>query len=345
LFTIGLNQLLPDGTLALDPSGQPIPTYNQTTVTETAKVFTGWAFNPVGINPSFRGGASDYINPMALYPASHDDFSKTIVGGKIIPAGQGGAKDLKDTLDTLFNHANTGPFVSRQLIQRLVTSNPSPGYVYRVAQVFANNGAGVRGDLGAVVRAILLDYEARSPALLNNPGYGKLKEPLLRGTALLRAFGGASNSGRFNIANPEANLAQAALRANTVFNFFQPDYVLPGTLAADGLYAPEYQILTDTTAITAPNFLYAYIYNARSATNLTEQVIGRDLTNGLAQVGTPQTLLDNLKLLLTGGTLSSATNARVLAAINGMPKGTSDLEKVRSAIYLTVTSPDGAIQR
>jgi uncharacterized protein (DUF1800 family) len=345
LFTIGLNQLLPDGTLALDPSGQPIPTYNQTTVTETAKVFTGWSFNQTVANPNFRGGNADYITPMMLYPAYHDDFTKTIVGGKIIPANQGGAQDLKDALDTLFNHANTGPFIARRLIQQLVTSNPSPGYVYRVAQVFANDGTGTRGNLGAVVRAILLDYEARSPALLNNPTYGKMKEPLLRGTELLRAFGGNSNSGRFNISNPEANLGEASLRANTVFNFFQPDYIQPGPLAANGLYAPEYQLLTDTTAITIPNFLYTYIYNARSATNTVDQTIGLDLTTALTLVKTPQSLLDNLKLVLTGGTLSAATNTRILAAINGMPNGTSDTEKVRTSIYLMMTSPDGAIQK
>jgi uncharacterized protein (DUF1800 family) len=345
LFTIGLNQLLPDGTLALDPSGQPIPTYNQTTVTETAKIFTGWSFNQTVANPNFRGGTADYITPMMLYPAYHDDTTKTVVGGKIIAANQGGATDLKQMLDTLFNHANTGPFIARRLIQQLVTSNPSPGYVYRVAQVFANDGTGTRGNLAAVVKAILLDYEARSPALLNNPSYGKLKEPLLRGTALLRAFGGNSNSGRFNISNPEANLGEASLRANTVFNFFQPDYVQSGPLAANGLYAPEFQILTDTTAITSPNFLYTYIYNARSTTNTADQTIGLDLTTALTLVKTPQSLLDNLKLVLTGGTLSAATNTRILAAINGMPNGTSDTEKVRSSIYLMMTSPDGAIQK
>src|SRR5690606_15429469 len=167
--------------------------------------------------------------------------AQPIVGGRVLPPGQGGIKDLEDTLDALFEHPNTAPFISRQLIQRLVTSNPSPGYVYRVAQVFANNGAGVRGDLGAVVRAILTDYEARSNELAATATFGKLKEPLLRATALFRAFHATSNTGRLHIPNPQTNLAQAALRAPSVFNFFEPNFVLPGAVAAAGLYAPEYQ--------------------------------------------------------------------------------------------------------
>jgi len=340
LFTIGLNELQPDGTLKLDSGGQPIPTYDQETVVQTAKVFTGWAFFSTAANPNFRSSAADYLNPMMLYPASHDDTAKTVVGGKVIPAGQGGAKDLKDELDALFNHANTGPFISRQLIQRLVTSNPSPGYVYRVAQVFANNGAGVRGDLGAVVRAILTDYEARSPGFLATPGHGKLKEPLVRATALLRAFGGGSDNGRISISNPETLLAEAALRAPTVFNFFEPDFVKPGDLAAAGLYAPEYEILTATTAITIPNFLYTYIYNTRSVTT-----IGLKLDDLLPLARTPQPLVDQLNLVLGGGTISKAVTDRIVSVLTAMPNGTTDLEKVRSAIYLVATSPDGAIQK
>ncbi len=349
LFTIGLNQLQPDGTLQLDPTGQPIPTYNQATVSQTAKVFTGWAYAypSTTTTPNFRGGTADYINPMMLFPAFHDTTAKTVVGGVTIPAGQDGTKDLKDMLDILFNHPNTPPFISRQLIQRLVTSNPSPGYIYRVAQVFTNNGAGVRGDLAAVVRAILTDYEARSPSFISTAGYGKLKEPLLQATSVLRAFGGASNSGRYNISNPETNLAEASLRAVTVFNFFQPDFVLPGALASAGLFAPEFQILTDTTAITVPNFLYSYIYNTRSTTDQTQQTIGLTLDSQVAIAKTPQTLVDQLNLVLTGGALSKATSDRVVSAITAMPTGTtaSDTERVRSAIYLVETSPDGAIQK
>lgn len=355
LFTIGLNELNPDGTLRLDPNGQPIATYTQDTIVQTAKVFTGWAYanataNATGNANLFRGSAANYIDPMMLWPAFHDDTAKTIIGGRVLPAGQGGVKDLKDTLDALFTHANTAPFISRQLIQRLVTSNPSPGYIYRVSQVFVNNGAGVRGDLGAVVRAILTDYEARSNAVASTATFGKMKEPLLRATTLLRAFNGASNLGRYNIANPEGSLAQAALRAPTVFNFYEPNFVLPGAIAAAGLYAPEYQILTDTTALTQPNFYYTYIYNTRSTTDMTQQTIGLGLDAWLPLARTPQQLVDSINLLLAAGSVSKAATDRMVAAITAMPAGTgtsttNDLERVRSAIYLAITAPHGTIQK
>lgn len=352
LFTVGLNELNPDGTLRLDPNGQPIPTYTQDTIVQTAKVFTGWSFNNRTVNATananlFRRGGADYINPMLLWPAFHDDTQKTIIGGKVLPPAQGGLADLDATLDALFEHPNTGPFISRQLIQRLVTSNPSPGYVYRVAQAFANNGAGVRGDLGAVVRAILTDYEARSPAVAGNAAFGKLKEPLLRGTALLRAFDATSNSGRFNIPNAQATLAQAALRAPTVFNFFEPNYVVPGALAAAGLYAPEYQILTDTTALTQPNFYYTYIHANRSPTNQEQQVVGLTLTDWLPLARTPQQLVDSINLLVAAGGLPKSASDRIVAAVSSLPANSTatEMQRVRTAIYLVLTSPYGAIQK
>ena len=355
LFTIGLHELNPDGTLRLDPSGQPIPTYTQETIVQTAKVFTGFGYANATRDATanaglFRGSAGNYIDPMMLWPAFHDDTAKVIVGGRTLPAGQGGMKDLADTLDALVKHPNTGPFISRQLIQRLVTSNPSPGYVYRVAQAFANNGAGVRGDLGAVVRAILLDYEARSTAVAATATFGKLKEPLLVTTGLLRAFGGGSNSGRFPIFNPEGSLGQAALRADTVFNFFEPNFVLPGAIAEAGLYAPEYQILTDTTALTQPNFYYNYIYTTRSTTDLAQQTVGLNLAALYPLTRTPAQLVERLSLLLTGGMMPAAARERVVAAVNGLPAGTgtatgNDIERVRSALYLVLTSPHGAVQK
>ena len=357
LFTIGLNQLQPDGTLKLDPNGLPVPTYNQTTVTEMAKIFTGWAFqsgDPTSAG-NFRGSAADYLHPMMLYPAFHDTSAKNIVGGTVIPANQTGTQDLKIALDTLFNHPNTGPFIARELIQRLVTSNPSPGYIYRVAQVFANNGSSVRGDLGAVVRAILTDYEARSAVVAATPSYGKLKEPLLRATALLRAFNGASNSGRYSLftgQNTENLLGQTALHSPTVFNYFLPDFVQPGTLAAAGLYAPEYQILTDTTAISTPNQLWSFIYTTRSTTNLIDSGIGLQLDSLLPLARTPQALVDQANLILAAGSLPKATTDRLVAAITALPAGTgtatntaADIERVRSTLYLTATVPQGATQK
>jgi uncharacterized protein (DUF1800 family) len=340
LFTIGLSQLQPDGTLKLDAAALPIPTYDQTTVTETAKVFTGWAFyNPNPTANNFRNSAADYLNPMTLYATYHDTGAKTIVGGLRLSAGQTGTKDLKDTLDALANHANTGPFISRQLIQRLVTSNPSPAYVYRVAQVFANNGAGVRGDLGAVVRAILTDYEARAAAPAANPGYGKLKEPLLRVTSLLRAASVSSPTNRYAINNTLTPLAQLSLSAPTVFNFFEPDYVQPGPLAAAGLRAPEFQILTATTAISAPNYLYNFIFTTTfSGTTLT-------FTEQLPLATQPAALVTQLNLLLAGNAMSAAAQNRIVAALTALPASTTATDRVRAALYLVVTTPEGAIQQ
>ena len=354
LFTIGLNRLQPDGTLMLDALGIPIPTFDQNSITELAKVFTGWGYASTVTNPSFTGATANWIQPMRLYPAFHEDQAKTLFGGIVLPANQGGAKDLRDTLDALFNHPNTAPFISRQLIQRLVTSNPGPGYVFRVAQTFANNGNGVRGDLGAVVRAILTDYEARSTAVAATASFGKLREPLLRATALQRAFNGGANDGRFAYFVAQTNegqLGQTALHAPTVFNFYEPNYVQPGTLAAAGLFAPEYQIFTDTTAISQPNQLWSWIYANRTqgaTANAGEATIGFIHDSSLlALARTPAALVDHVNLVLAAGGLPKAVTDRMVAAISALPNNTAatDLERVRSAIYLAVSVPQGAIQK
>jgi uncharacterized protein (DUF1800 family) len=351
LFTIGINQLHPDGSLKLDPTGAPIPTYDQKTISETAKVFTGWSYASTAANPNFTGGGANYLRPMQAYAAFHDVSAKTIVGGRVLPANQTAQKDLADTLDALFQHPNTGVFIARQLIQRLVTSNPSPGYIYRVGRVFADNGNGIRGDLGAVVRAILTDYEARSPQMLESASFGKLREPILRATALARGLGAGSNSGRipYLAGQTDPSLAQTPMRAPTVFNFFEPDYVQPGLLAAAGLYAPEYQILNDTTAMTVPNFLWNQIYAGRAAvTDTDNQTVGARFDAAtLTLANTPALLVEQFGLRLAAGALPKATTDRIVQAITAMP-ATNDatrLERVRSAAYLIVSSPAGAIQK
>jgi len=341
LFTIGLNQLQPDGTYKLGPDGLPIATYDQTVVMETARVFTGWGFHTDRPRRDFRA-RPDFLQPMMLYPAQHDDGAKTIVGGVHLPADQGGSRDLKMTLDALFQHPNTAPFFCRQLIQRLVTSNPSPGYVYRVAQVFEHNARGERGDLNAVVRAILLDYEARSPDVLGNVGYGKLKEPLLRTTALLRAFGGASKSGRFFFPRADDTLGQTALHSPTVFNFFEPDYVLPGPLAAAGLHAPEYQILTATTAITVANQLRALIFTPPDP---RDDAVTLQLDELRDRLKSTDAGLNYLNLVVCGGGMAPASRERITRALAALPRRATDLDRARYALELTVTAPDAAIQR
>ncbi|MDO8541342.1 MAG: DUF1800 family protein [Opitutaceae bacterium] len=396
LFTIGLVQLQPDGTLLLDAAGQPIPAYNQAMVTETAKILTGWSL-PGYIGGNFRFSldtattvvtdTNGWLTPMTYYEAFHDKTEKRIVSvqqkspasaaATVVAAGQTGPQDLKILLDTLFNHPNTGPFISRQLIQRLVTSNPSPGYVYRVASVFTNDGTGVRGNLGAVVRAILTDYEARSPTVGTNIGYGKIKEPLLRLTALLRVLNARAPNGRFMdsyfypdpaqpnsweadgvLARPADWLAQGALQAPSVFNFFSPDYSSPGPLAAAGMVAPELQITDATSAIGFPNAVTQLFYRPLPTTGPTTGLFGRPITaptpwpflvmdySTLTPLlaTTPQ-LLDQMSLLFCANGMSAATRSRITTALQVLVANTDDSERVKTALYLTVVSPDAALQK
>jgi hypothetical protein len=378
LFTIGLDQLQPDGTLRLDAAGLPIPTYDQTTITELAKVFTGWSY---GGTTNFRSG-TNYLLPMILFPAFHDDTVKNLapVTSTPIPAAQGGTQDLKLALDALFNHANTPPFISKLLIQRLVTSNPSPGYVYRVAQKFVNNGSGTRGDLAAVVRAILTDHEARSPAVAGNATYGKLKEPLLRLTGLMRTFGASSTSGRYlgyrhtafnlpidgttpkpadsinitatlsttiNIHNTLGSTAQAALRSPTVFNFYHPDYVLPGPLASAGLVAPEFEITDDNYAISVPNYLRTFVNATTTGVAAANQpyVIALNTTYEQTLVSNPTALLDHLNTVLCAGTLPTTARTRIITAISALATSTTNEDRAKTAILLVLTTPAAAIQK
>ena len=383
LFTIGLVQLQPDGTLALGTDGLPVPTYNQKTITEMAKVFTGWGYASTNLT-QFRTATRNNYNPMMVFPSNHDDTAKDIspVSPTPIPAGQGGVKDLQVALDALFTHANTGPFISKLLIQRLVTSNPSPGYVYRVAQIFANNGSGTRGDLGAVVRAILTDSEARSAAVASNTTYGKLKEPLLRLTGLLRSFGASSTSGRFlgyryavdgvpitsstplpatqsqistissatQINSALGNIAQAALRSPSVFNFYHPDYVLPGPLAAAGLVAPEFEITDDNFAISVPNFLRTFVTaviptTAGVPTAAAPYVLILNTSYEETLVATPPALLDHLSRVLCAGSLADTTRTRITTALTALPTTTTPVDHVKTAILLVLTSQSAAVQK
>jgi uncharacterized protein (DUF1800 family) len=341
LFTIGLNELQPDGTLMLDPTGLPIPTYDQNEIVQTANVFTGWGYYSTAASPSFYGAPADFDDPMMVYPKYHDETQKTVVNNIVIPANQTGATDLAAELDALFNHTNTGPFICAQLIQRLVTSNPSPAYVYRVAQVFANDGTGTRGNLAAVIKAILLDYEARSPVPAADSGFGKLKEPLLRMTGLYRAFGAASSEGRFPIFSAQNALGQAALRSQTVFNFFDPGYVQQGMLASAGLLAPEFQITTASTAVSVPNDIYAAVYTPTP----TASTIVLDLSPLTANASNPAAMTATLNQLLCGNGMSAQTQQLVESAISSAPAATAPATLAQMALYLAATSPDAAVQR
>jgi uncharacterized protein (DUF1800 family) len=393
LFTIGLVQLQPDGTLLLDASGQPIPTYNQAMVSEMAKVMTGWSFADYPADTtSVRDFTNEFsphpdnnvlpetiawLNPMRYYDAFHDKTAKRLVSLQQrspldasptpVPAGQTGPQDLKVALDALFQHPNTGPFIGRHLIKFLVTSNPSPGYVHRVARVFADDGTGTRGNLGAVVRAILTDYEARSPAVLANIGYGKIKEPLLRFTAFFRALNARAPNGRFldsffgDPRSPDRYLpigfmsfplnqtGQQPLYARSVFNFFSPTYSPPGPLAAGGLVAPELEITDGNFAISIPNTFTDYIYRTApppvALPSGPSPFLSLDFSDFLPLARNPAALVDRLDLVFCGGQMPAATRTRILGALQSFAGGISDDERVRNALHLTVVSPAGATQK
>ena len=255
LFTLGLYQLNLDGSEKRAADGSKLETYTQSDISNIARVFTGWDFDqtqnvttlePVQ-NRNIPNTAFTRL-PMRLNPANHSTLAATFLGSTV-PAGTDGVLALKIALDTLFNHPNVGPFFGKQMIQRLVTSNPSPAYVARVAGAFNNNGAGLRGDLKAVFSAVLLDAEARGAAGLSQPGFGKLREPMLRFIQWGRSFGVQSTFGSWKIgdlSNPATQLGQSPLRSPSVFNFFRPGYVPPSTaLSATQTTAPEFQLVNE----------------------------------------------------------------------------------------------------
>jgi uncharacterized protein (DUF1800 family) len=270
----------------------------------------------------------------------HSTDAKTILDGVMLPANQSAAEDLKTTLDTIFNHPNVGPFICRQLIQRLVTSNPSPGYLYRVASVFNNNGEGVRGDLRAVVRAILMDYDARGSAKTMQ-GAGHVREPVIRLTNLLRAFNATSPDGKFSIRGANANLGQEAMHSPTVFNFFSPDYSAPGAIAEAGLKSPELEITNETTVVTVANFLRTGINGGLGPSTAR---VTLNLSNEIALAANPTQLVDHLNTLLMAGNMSPEMRTILINAVTQIP-ATNPTERARTAIYLTINSPEFTVDK
>lgn len=351
LFTIGLYQLNADGTRRLDGSGNPIPSYTQADVENLARVYTGWAYarqNPG--DGDFQYGPEMPLKPMEAYESHHDTAAKTLVGGIAVPAGGSAAADLKIALDTLFNHPNTAPFISRQLIQRLVTSNPSNAYVARVAAVFADNGQGTRGDLFAVARAILTDDEAVNGASGDPAHFGKLREPLVRAAHLWRAFHAVGKNGRYDYWNPETPLSQAALRANSVFNFFRPDYQPPGALTQSQRVCPECQITNESSATLLENELLNFAGLYKSSAGLSnggdfpDQAIVLDFTPWEAKAADPASLLDDLNLVFLAGRMSAAMKQALVDDLSNIP-ATQPAQRLSEAVALIVGSPQYALQQ
>jgi uncharacterized protein (DUF1800 family) len=350
LFTIGLYQLNSDGTLKRDGSGNPIPTYGNADVQGLAKVFTGWSWaGPDTTNTRFFGGNADPnrdVTPMQAYPQFHSTSAKTFLG-VTLPANTPAVPSLKTALDALFNHPNTAPFFCRQLIQRFVTSNPSPAYVARVAAAFADNGAGVRGDMKAVIRALLLDAEARSASNAAQPSWGKLREPVIRLANWARAFGATSVSGNYmirNVADPSTALGQNPLRSPSVFNFYRPGYVPPSTaIATAGLVAPEFQITGETSVAGYLNFMR----NAVTSGVGTGTDVRATYTQEVALAGNPDQLIDRVKLLLTAGQMTDATRNAIRDAVATIATSATNaaLNRARLAIFLTLASPEFIVQK
>jgi hypothetical protein len=262
-----------------------------------------------------------------------------------LPAGQTPQKDLKDALDNIFNHPNVGPFIVKQLIQRLVTSNPSPGYISRVVQKFNNNGAGVRGDMKAVITAILLDSEARDAATLTNPSYGKLREPIVRMVQLLRVFNFSCTCGKFPLywmENPAYALGQNPYRAPNVFNFFEPGFRPPGALGAAGLVAPEFQITSEVSVTGMSNFMRATIFSGFQWDASIPPLVG-DYSSFTSMAANPTQLVEHLNLLLMAGQMSTGLKNTIIAEVTKMPSDPT--ERVKEAAHAIVTSPEYVIQK
>ncbi|MEP7078507.1 MAG: DUF1800 family protein, partial [Chthoniobacterales bacterium] len=338
LFSIGLYHLNLDGSLTLSASGAPIETYNQDHVIGLAAVCTGWTFSQLSA-PDWWDPIENFRDPMMSFPNHHEPGAKLLLDGVTVSANQTPAQDLKIALDTIFNHPNVGPFICRQLIQRLVTSNPSPGYLYRVVSVFNNNGQGVRGDLAAVIRAILLDYDARSTTLIGGQGYGHQREPVVRLANLLRAFHATSPDGKFSFYSDP--LGQVPLHAPTVFNFFSPDYEAPGAIAAAHLRSPEFQITTENTVVTAANLLRGAINYGLGP---SEDLVTLNLANEQTLAANPAQLIAHLNSLLMAGQMSTAMQTTLVNAVTQIAS-TNPTERVRTALYLVINSPEFLVEK
>jgi len=329
LFTIGLLQLNADGTATTQE------TYGQADISGLARVFTGW-------DQDLAGGTTDtpdYKKRPMVQVASKYETGEKVFLGTTIAAGTDATTCLNKALDAIFAHQNVGPFISRQLIQRLVTSNPAPAYVARVAAVFNNNGSGVKGDLKAVVKAILLDPEARAAAGTTSTTFGKVREPILRFAAWARAYNAASPTDAWAIGNttdPSTRLGQSPLRSPSVFNFFRPGYVPP----ALGVAAPEFQIVNESSVVGYVNYM-------QNAISRGVGDVKADYTTLLPMADNVPALVDEINLVLAAGQLGPDSVTLIRNAVAAMPTGTdaARANRVYAALTLVIASPEFIVQK
>lgn len=371
LFSIGLWMLNPDGSRILDQAGQPIPTYTNANITEFARVFTGLSYGQLATgNPATFGAYDgDFTVPMKGWDAEHDLQPKNLLRGATTPLrtaspGNQGTATLADvdaTMDCLFNHPNVGPFIGKLLIQRLVTSNPSPAYIARVSAAF---DAAPRGDLGRTVKAILMDPEARDPAMMASPTFGKLREPFLKTVNVARAFNASAQSGWYYLDAFSLDHVEEPMKAPSVFNYYLPTYSPPGALAQAGLVSPELQIINASSGVTAPNYFWNAITGGlhrwgvamperTTRLNLTQEMLLNVPAAAVNDPGSnlqpfdPDPLIRRLDLVLTGGTLSPRNFQIIREALARIGPGSGwdwPRSRLKLAIYLIISSPEFAVQ-
>lgn len=343
LFSIGLAQLNQDGTVKRDSAGVPLASYTQADIENQARALTGWTW---GGASSFSSGTRNFLEPMKPFDSEHDTNSKTLVGNVAVPAGGTARTDLKIALDALAQHENVGPFIGKQLIQKLVTSNPSPAYIGRVAAAFRNDGRGVRGNMAAVIRAILLDPEARNAPEANST-FGKVREPVLRQTHLWRALSAVpAASGRYAYRNARGDLGQEALSSPSVFNFFSPFYSPQGELRTAGLVAPELQLATESSVPVAANRVATSVFTDYvGRTNGNADAIRVDLSALSAKAAKVDDLLDAVDLLFMAGSMDTSFRQTLAAHLNTISAADGGRARVQEAVYLVMTSQQYLFQR
>jgi uncharacterized protein (DUF1800 family) len=339
LFSIGVWQLNEDGTQVLDAQGARIPTYAQGTVDGYANLFTGWTYPLLPGTTQKNHNPKNFLGDMVAVPANHNFDAKTLIEGVVDTAGKPMASDLAFAMQGLSLHPNVGPFIGKQLIQKLVTGNPSPQYVARVSAVFDNDGSSVRGNLKAVVSAILTDPEARGDVKAD-PGYGKLREPVLFLTEAARAVGTASDG--VYLTQQAKSLGQDLFNSPSVFNYYPPTYVVPGTK----VLGPEFALQNASTAINRYNFANAFSFGTIPPLSTLPGATGTQPNWSTLQslAANPAALIAELNSLLMHGTMPTAMQATILSAVALVP-ASDPLTRAKNAYYLTITSPQFQVER
>jgi len=364
LFTIGLNELNIDGTVQTNGNGDPIPTYDNTDIQEFAKIFTGLSWQDHDQFFRWPRADSSYTMDLKMFNDYHEPGVKNLLNGYQVPDRNpvDGNADITDALDNIYDHDNIGPFVSKHFIRRLVTSNPSPGYVQRVATVFNDNGGGTKGDLAAVVKAILLDPEARDCENANNPTYGMLREPFVRYMQINQAFDANTSSGNYRNAmySVQMHLEQKPFTSPSVFNFFQADYAPIGPIDSLNMVAPEFQITNSKTLSGFINGLYEWViddniadewdlFGGEDNDGYADEIASLDISDELMYTDDNElhVLVDRLNLILAQGRLSAEAEQKIIDTLKAFDNETAEDQdlRVRLAIYLVMCSPEYLINR